>query len=137
MACIFCKIIAGEIPAHKVYQDDAVVAFLDISQTTKGHTLIVPRRHVKTVYDLSAKEASQIFGVVPELANALRRAFSPIGLNVLNNNERPLQSVDHVHVHLIPRYEDDRLKIGMPDHHDALRTQDYEDIKQKILDALS
>lgn len=112
MDCIFCKILAGEIPAYKLYEDDDVLAFLDITQGTKGHTLIIPKEHVKNVYELSEEQAAKIFSVVPRIANALKLAFNPIGLNIVNNNEKPLQSVFHFHIHLIPRYEDDGMKLS-------------------------
>lgn len=112
MDCIFCKIIDGEIPSYKLYEDDNVLAFLDITQGTKGHTLIIPKKHIKNVYTLDEKTAHAIFTVVPKIANALKKAFNPIGLNIINNNEKPLQSVFHFHLHLIPRYEDDGMELS-------------------------
>ena len=112
MDCIFCKIINKEIPSHKVYEDENVYAFLDITQGTKGHTLIIPKKHVKNVYDLTEKEAVNIFKVVPKIANALKKSFNPIGLNIISNNDKPLQSVFHFHIHLIPRYENDGMKLS-------------------------
>ena len=91
--CIFCKIIDGDIPSHKVYEDEHVYAFLDITQGTKGHTLLIPKNHVPNVYELDDNTAHHVFTAVPKVANALKKAFNPIGLNILNNNDRPLQSV--------------------------------------------
>lgn len=103
--CIFCKIINGEIPAAKVYEDEHVVAFLDISQVTKGHTLVVPKVHMADLFELTPDAASQLFRTVPKIANAIKKQFSPVGLNVLNNNgEHAGQTVFHFHMHLIPRY---------------------------------
>ena len=112
MDCIFCKILENEIPSYKVYEDENVLAFLDITQGTKGHTLIIPKKHVRNVYELDSKTAGEIFSVVPKIANALKLAFNPIGLNVVNNNDQPLQSVFHFHIHLIPRYENDGMKLS-------------------------
>jgi len=103
--CIFCKITNGDIPSAKVYEDDAVLAFLDISQVTKGHTLVIPKTHAKNLYEITPEEAGQLFTRVPAIANAIKKTFNPAGLNLLNNNEAPAdQSVFHLHLHLIPRY---------------------------------
>jgi histidine triad (HIT) family protein len=103
--CIFCKIIAGDIPSAKVYEDEHVYAFLDISQVTKGHTLIIPKDHVKDIFELPEETAANLYRAVPGVAKALNKAFEPNGLNVLNNNKKPAgQSVFHYHLHLLPRY---------------------------------
>ncbi len=103
--CIFCKVVAGEIPAAKVYENEHVLAFLDISQVTEGHTLVIPKKHEKDVYELSEETAMHVFQAVPKIARAIKEQFKPIGLNLLNNNEAPAgQSVFHYHIHLLPRY---------------------------------
>lgn len=103
--CIFCKIINGEIPSAKVFENEHVLAFMDISQVTKGHTLIIPKVHKENIYELTPEIAQNIFAVVPEIANALKATFNPIGMNMVNNNgEAAGQTVFHYHVHLIPRY---------------------------------
>ena len=84
--CIFCKIIAGDIPSAKVYEDEHVLAFLDISQVTKGHTLVIPKTHIENVYEFTDELAKQYFHAVPKIARAIRDEFEPIGLNTLNNN---------------------------------------------------
>jgi histidine triad (HIT) family protein len=112
MDCIFCKILDNEIPSYKIYEDENVLAFLDITQGTKGHTLIIPKKHVKNVYELDEDTATKVFSVVPKIAKALKLAFNPIGLNIVNNNDQPLQSVFHFHIHLIPRYENDGMVLS-------------------------
>ncbi|EIT85848.1 histidine triad (HIT) protein [Fictibacillus macauensis ZFHKF-1] len=103
--CIFCKIINGEIPAYKVYEDEHVLAFLDISQVTKGHTLVIPKKHHQDIYALPSEVAGAVFAAVPKVANALKAAYEPIGMNVLNNNgEAAGQTVFHYHLHILPRY---------------------------------
>jgi histidine triad (HIT) family protein len=103
--CIFCKIINGDIPAAKVFENENVMAFLDISQVTKGHTLVIPKVHKENLFELTPVEASNLFEAVPTIANALKTEFNPIGLNAVNNNgEQAGQSVFHFHLHLIPRY---------------------------------
>lgn len=113
--CIFCKIIAGEVPCHRVYEDERVLAFLDIGPLARGHTLVVPRRHAVTLDELSADEAAGLFRVVPMLGRAVSRAVGAAGWNVLQNNGQAAgQAVDHVHVHLIPRREADGLGYRWP-----------------------
>ncbi|MGG5253339.1 HIT family protein [Neobacillus sp. SM06] len=103
--CIFCKIIHGDIPAAKVYENEHVLAFLDISQVTKGHTLVIPKIHKENVFELTPEIAKNLFEAVPAIANALKAEFTPVGLNAVNNNgEQAGQSVFHFHLHLIPRY---------------------------------
>lgn len=111
--CIFCNIIAGEIPASKVYEDENVLAFLDITQVTKGHTLVVPKQHYRNVLDLTPEAASQLFSVLPKLANHLKETLGATGLNIINNNEEAAgQTVFHTHIHLLPRFDEtDGLKV--------------------------
>ncbi len=125
MSCIFCKIISGEIPSYKVYEDDNVIAFLDITQATKGHTLVVPKKHKKNIYDIDEKTISDVYKTIPKIAKGIKKAFNPIGLNILNNNDAPLQSVFHYHVHLIPRYDGDELIINLPNNIDKQTNIDF------------
>ena len=111
--CIFCKIVAGDIPSSKVYEDDQVMAFLDLSQTTKGHTLLIPKKHVRNVLEMDESTAQDLFARLPKLARALQKATGAVGMNIINNNEEIAgQSVFHAHVHLVPRYDQhDGIKI--------------------------
>ena len=103
--CIFCKIIKGDIPCAKVYEDDNVFAFLDIGQVTKGHTLVIPKIHKKDIFELTPEISRSLFQVVPHIATSIQQTYQPVGLNILNNNgETAGQSVFHFHMHLIPRY---------------------------------
>ena len=132
MECIFCKIIEGEIPSYKVYEDEHVLAFLDITQGTKGHTLVIPKKHIPNVYELDEETIYNVFKVVPKLANAIKKAFNPIGLNIINNNDKPLQSVFHFHVHLIPRYEDDGMKLSTQNNYGVDSTETLLEITNSI-----
>src|SRR5690625_2018567 len=99
--CIFCQIIEGKIPAAKMYEDEDVFAFLDISQVTKGHTLIIPKQHVRNLYDTSSETAQKLFAPVPKIANAIQKAYGAIGMNLVNNNEAAAgQTAFHLHLHL-------------------------------------
>jgi histidine triad (HIT) family protein len=103
--CIFCKIVNGEIPSAKVFENEHVLAFMDISQVTKGHTLVIPKVHKENVFELTPEIARNIYEVVPAIANALKTEFNPPALNTINNNgELAGQTVFHFHIHLIPRY---------------------------------
>ena len=116
--CIFCKIIAGEIPSSKVYEDNQVVAFLDISQVTPGHTLVVPKQHFRNLLEMDADSSSQLFARVPDIARKVMKATGAAGMNIINNNEEIAgQTVFHTHVHLAPRYEEtDGLQISFEAH---------------------
>lgn len=132
--CVFCKIINGELPSAKVYEDEHVFAFLDLSQVTKGHTLVIPKEHVPNVYELSEEVAANLFKAVPKIANAVKKAYEPIGLNVLNNNgEAAGQSVFHIHLHIIPRYgKGDGFGAVWKTHNDDYTQEDLQEIAQTI-----
>ncbi|MGO4961011.1 HIT family protein [Jeotgalibaca porci] len=106
--CIFCKIINHEIPNYTVYEDEDVLAYLDISQVTKGHTLVIPKKHVADIFEYDEELATKVFAKVPQIARAVKAHDPAIkGMNILNNNgEFAHQTVFHSHIHLIPRYED-------------------------------
>jgi histidine triad (HIT) family protein len=109
MACIFCEIIAGSKPAHRVLETDAVVAFLDARPLFKGHTLVVPRAHVETLADLPQEQLEPLFRQVQRVTLAVERGLGADGTFVANNN-KVSQSVPHLHVHVIPRRKGDGLK---------------------------
>ncbi|WNS76772.1 HIT family protein [Bacillus sp. DTU_2020_1000418_1_SI_GHA_SEK_038] len=103
--CIFCKIVNGEIPSAKVFENEHVLAFLDISQVTKGHTLVIPKIHNENIFDMNAETARTLFEAVPQIANAIKEDCEPLGMNILQNNGKDAgQEVFHFHMHLIPRY---------------------------------
>tara|TARA_R110002096_G_scaffold143328_3_gene299179 strand:+ start:38383 stop:38850 length:468 start_codon:yes stop_codon:yes gene_type:complete len=104
---IFSKIIAGEIPCHKVYEDDLVLAFLDIFPLSPGHTLVIPKEPAKTVDVLSDESSAAIGRVLPRIARAVMAATGATQYNILQNNgPRAHQAVFHVHFHIIPKMED-------------------------------
>lgn len=136
--CIFCKIINGELPSAKVYEDEHVYAFLDLSQVTKGHTLVIPKTHTKNIYETPPEVAKELFARVPIIANAIKKTYSPLGMNVLNNNEAPAeQSVFHLHLHLVPRYgEGDGYTPNWTVHTDEYTSEDLQTIAQEIKAAI-
>ena len=112
--CIFCKIIEGQIPSAKVYEDEDVYAFLDITQVTPGHTLVIPKTHVANIFEYDEDLATKLMTKLPKISRAVRRAFPDmLGLNILNNNGQAAgQTVFHSHIHLIPRYQGDGDGFG-------------------------
>ncbi|SDI74926.1 HIT family protein [Alteribacillus bidgolensis] len=132
--CIFCKIVAGDIPASIVYEDGNVIAFADIGQVTKGHTLLIPKDHQPNVYELQEDTASQLFRVVPNIANAIKKEFNPAGLNLVNNNgEAASQSVFHYHLHFIPRYgTEDGFQPTWQDNSSKYSAEELQQIAQGI-----
>ncbi|CAC7536268.1 TPA: HIT family protein [Staphylococcus aureus] len=132
---IFGKILTGEIPSFKVYEDDYVYAFLDISQVTKGHTLLIPKKASANIFETDEETMKHIGAALPKLANAIKRAFNPDGLNIIQNNgEFADQSVFHIHFHLIPRYENDIDGFGYKweTHEDILDNDAKQQIAEQI-----
>ncbi|HCY7154299.1 TPA: HIT family protein [Staphylococcus aureus] len=132
---IFGKILTGEIPSFKVYEDDYVYAFLDISQVTKGHTLLIPKKASANIFETDEETMKNIGAALPKVANAIKRAFNPDGLNIIQNNgEFADQSVFHIHFHLIPRYENDIDGFGYKweTHEDILNNDAKQQIAEQI-----
>ena len=108
--CIFCEIIAGKIPCHKIYEDDNVISFLDIGPISSGHTLVVPKQHFVRVDQCPEDVISKISVCISNVSKAVLTATEADGYNVLCNNGRAAgQIVDHVHFHIVPRYDNDGL----------------------------
>ncbi len=108
--CIFCKIVAGEIPAYKVYENDRVYAFLDTHPVQKGHTLVVPKAHATNIFEISPEDWAGVTEAVRIIAGAIEKGVEADGVNLMmNNREHAGQSVFHAHVHLIPRFKGDGL----------------------------
>ncbi|USS87613.1 HIT family protein [Fructilactobacillus hinvesii] len=131
--CVFCKIIQGKIPSYPVYEDDEVLAFLDISQATPGHTLVIPKQHIQDIFTFDADQAGKVFARIPKIARAIQASDNNIkGMNIVNDNgELAYQSVFHAHFHLIPRYNQaDDFSIHFGNH-----TQDYDQAKYEALQA--
>lgn len=112
--CLFCKIINGDIPSTKVYEDEHVYAFMDIMPLTKGHTLLIPKQHCQDLFTMPEDVAANLYKAAPKVANAIKAAFNPVGLNTVNNNGAFAgQTVFHYHLHFIPRYDEtDGLQVG-------------------------
>ena len=108
--CIFCKILQRKIPSTILFESDAFFVFLDISPINKGHALIVPKKHMETVFDVDPSYGVELIAIIRRVGNAIIHATGATGMNVLQNNYSDAgQTVSHVHWHLIPRFANDRL----------------------------
>lgn len=138
--CIFCKIINGDIPSYPVYEDEKVYAFLDITQTTKGHTLVIPKEHVTDIFDYSDELAGELFSRIPKITRGLESAFPEMkGLNLINNNkELAYQSVFHSHIHLIPRYStQDNFSITFKNNAESYTVEKMTAVSTAIKEAIA
>jgi len=107
--CVFCRIVRGEIPSHKVYEDENTLAFLDIHPSTPGHTLIIPKAHIAKVEDLPKGDAEALFGTLHKIVCGIQEAVeAPASTIGINNGRESGQEVPHVHIHVIPRSRGDK-----------------------------
>ena len=112
MECIFCAIVEGKIPSEKVFEDKHVFAFMDIAPANPGHLLIIPKQHYRNIFDMPAEVGSKIMEAAVPLATAIRETLNPDGLNLFQSNEAAaFQTVFHFHLHIIPRWENDPLRL--------------------------
>ena len=118
--CIFCKIANKDIPGKIIYDDDVFLAFLDLSQTTDGHTLVIPKKHCKNILEVDDETLAHLIVVTKKLANKIVKNLNANGVNILTNaNEIAGQTVMHFHIHIIPRYNlDDKIEINFTDRSD-------------------
>ncbi len=132
--CIFCKIIAGEIPCAKVFENEHILAFLDLSQVTKGHTLVIPKTHVQDIFAMPAEVARNFFEAVPKIAKSMEKQLDLQGLNILNNNKEIAgQTVFHFHMHLLPRYEtNEGFDVKWQSHQGEYTSEQLQEIALKI-----
>ncbi|MBI3966503.1 MAG: HIT family protein [Chloroflexi bacterium] len=112
MDCVFCAIRDGKIPALKLHDDERVMAFMDINPRTEGHCLVVPKAHAETVFDLEEADAAALMPVVVRVAKAVKAAFNPDGMNLVQaNGKAAAQLVPHFHMHILPRWYTDGVVI--------------------------
>ena len=129
--CIFCKISKGEIPAAKVYEDDHVISFLDISPANKGHCLVVPKKHYETLLDMPDKELEHAIKAVKKVAKALSLSIGNGSYNIImNNGPESGQVVWHAHIHIITRFKGDRLRIKWS--HQKYNDKEIQEFQDKI-----
>ncbi len=112
--CIFCKIVKGDIPCTKLYEDDKILSFLDIMPASKGHALVIPKNHYRTLIDMPHEEIKEVMDIVQKVAAATMVSLPGVeGFNVLQSNNKVAgQVIPHVHFHIIPRHEKDKLNFA-------------------------
>lgn len=130
--CIFCKLVKGEIPCAKVYEDEKVFAFLDINPVNPGHTLVIPKRHYETVLEMPEPEGVALAKASVKIGKAVKKATGCEGINLLHNIGKAAgQLVFHAHVHLIPRFSHDAMLLGWPRKQYA-SNEEQEDYRKKV-----
>ena len=130
--CLFCKIIAGEIPCYKIWENDHFLAFLDIKPINLGHTLIVPKNHAEDLFDLATEDLTGLGGAVQTVAQMVKTGTGADGINLgMNNSSAAGQLVFHAQFHIIPRFEGDGFKHWT--RQENLTATDFETIQAKIL----
>ncbi len=113
--CVFCRIVAGQIPCTRVYEDEQVLTFMDIGQVNPGHVLVAVKRHAENVYALDDAQAAAAARAAVRVARAIREAFAPAGLSIYQANGKAAgQTVFHYHVHLVPRQANDGMNLAWP-----------------------
>ena len=133
--CIFCKIVAGEIPSNKVWEDEDFVAFLDIKPNNLGHTLLVPKAHYKNIFDLPDNLLDKLGKRIQLVAKAVLAGAEAAGINVtMNNGETAGQLIWHAHIHLIPRYQGDGIKPWTQK--ENFSPDDFQEMTRKIKQAM-
>ncbi len=133
--CIFCKIVKGDIPSTKVYEDEKILAFLDIKPVNIGHVLVIPKEHFKDIYDIPEETLADISKTAKRMSVAVKKALGVDGINVTVNNEPAAgQVIFHVHMHVIPRIKGDGFGLwhGRRDY----REGEAKEVAQKISQAL-
>ena len=113
--CIFCKLVAGEIPSARVYEDDLTLAFMDLGQVNPGHVLVATKRHAATLFDITPEEAAAVMQTAQKVAQAVQAVFDPPGLTLLQaNGKEGDQTVFHFHMHVVPRHGNDGIALSWP-----------------------
>ena len=132
--CIFCKIVAGEIPSYTIYEDEDFKVFLDVNPATKGHALIVPKIHYKDLYEINEEVAARAMKVAKKLATRMTQVLNCDGFNLMqNNHEAAGQTVFHFHLHLIPRYLSSKNNDILNWSHETFSSEEMEEIKNSLL----
>ncbi len=125
--CVFCKIIDGKLPCHRVYEDENILAFLDNEPVSKGHTLVIPKKHVENIFE--AEEMSYLWKVLVNVSNSVKDTFEAEGVNITQNNGSIAgQEVFHLHFHVTPRYTGEEVKLE----YDRSELENGEEIAEKL-----
>lgn len=132
--CIFCKIIKGELPCSKLYENEKVFAFLDLGPVSKGHSLVIPKEHYETLLDIPDELLKDVSIIVKKVSAAVKKAVNADGISIGQSNFKAAgQVVPHLHFHIMPRFDDDGLKLWPQGKYDEGEMESY---KEKIIKAL-
>jgi len=129
--CIFCKISKGEIPSATVYEDNNVISFLDIMPANKGHCLVVPKKHYETLLDIPDNDLENLIKSTKKVARAMSLSMGNGSYNIMmNNGKESGQAVAHAHIHIIPRFKGDRLRLNWS--HKKYTDEEMKSVQEKI-----
>jgi len=134
--CIFCKIVKGEIPSFKIYEDDFTFSFLDIKPMTKGHALVIPKKHSENIFDIDEDSLQKVILTGKHVSGMLKKSLSPDGIRLSQSNGKVAgQDIMHFHLHVIPRYENDVIALSptFTAHMPQVDLSELEETKNKIL----
>ena len=110
--CLFCKIVKGELPSSKIYEDEDTLAFLDIFPVNKGHSLVISKEHYENIFDVPAESLAKISSVMKNVADAVKKGVNADGISIAQSNGKDAgQVIPHIHFHIMPRFKDDGLKL--------------------------
>jgi len=133
--CVFCKIVKGDIPSAKLYEDENILAFLDIMPANKGHALVIPKKHYEVLVDIPIDELEKLMDELKKITEAVIEATKAEGFNILMNNKKVAgQLVPHAHFHIVPRFSDDGLEFKWPSK--KYEEGEIEEYKEKIISFL-
>ncbi|MEM4396191.1 MAG: HIT family protein [Candidatus Woesearchaeota archaeon] len=135
MDCIFCKIVKGEIPSYKVYENEKVLAFLDINPANYGHVLVIPKEHYNNILDIEEEDLIEITKAVKKIAEILAILLEPDGINILqSNNPAAGQVINHIHFHIIPRFVNDNVTFHWEPN--KLEKKQFEELAKRLKEEL-
>ena len=110
--CLFCKIVKGELPSSKIYEDEDTLAFLDLFPVNKGHSLVISKEHYENIFDVPEESLSKISSVMKNVADAVKKGVNADGISIAQSNGKDAgQVIPHIHFHVMPRFKDDGLKL--------------------------
>ncbi|AKM83859.1 MAG: Diadenosine tetraphosphate (Ap4A) hydrolase related HIT family hydrolase, Hit-like protein involved in cell-cycle regulation [Candidatus Campbellbacteria bacterium GW2011_OD1_34_28] len=132
--CLFCKIINGEIPSLKICENDRAVAFMDISYVNKGHSLVIPKKHSENIFDIEQEDLNTTMEIVRKISKIVKKATKADGVNIhINNGAAAGQVIHHTHIHIIPRFKEDGLKMWKSNEYkEGEREKIFKKIREQI-----
>ena len=132
--CLFCKIVKGELPSSKIYEDKETLAFLDLFPVNKGHSLVISKEHYENIFDVPEESLSKISSVVKKVAGAVKKGVNADGISIAQSNGKPAgQVIFHIHFHIIPRFKEDGLKLWPQGKYNENEMEEYTDNIMKFL----